>query len=305
MTGQFRKITAMLICMLTVIGMCACGTVTVNVNTKNKADAAKTEDTAKAEDTSKTEEAPAAEDTSKSDDTDVVEQFPQLVEEDYDLSRYDDNKQIYFESHGNAWTADEATAQKYPELAKALNDINEAEKKDFTSTMDEYDADARQFAKESGGEGGYSDYSNTGLCCVDFKVASLLSVEFSFLGGAHPDTTYKVYNIDVSTGKLIPLSDVIKDQKGLNKILEEKLTSQYPDNQFFDIIGTLDAYDMSATASDDDKTAYSYTFSPNGLTFHFDPIELAPYVDGEEQIDLTYDDLESVLNEGYPYGDGK
>lgn len=296
MTGKIRKIASIFICMLVITGMCACGTVTVNVNPKDGADKAKTED-ATTPDTAETEE--------KTDDSDVIEQFPELTEEDYDLSRYDDDKQIYFESHGNAWTADEATAKKYPELAKALNDINDAEKEYFTSTMDANDADAREFAKQSGGQGGYLVYSNTGLCCVDFKVASLLSTECSFLGGAHPDTFYKVYNIDVSTGKLIPLSDVIKDQKGLNKILEEKLKSQYPDHQFFDIIGTLDSYDMDVTSSDNDKIAYSYTFSPNGLTFHFDPIELGTYVDGEEQIDLTYDDLKSVLNEGYPYGDGK
>ena len=55
--------------------------------------------------------------------------FPQLTSEDYDLSRYDDDKNMYFECHSNTWTLKPESADKYPKLAEALKKVDEHEKK--------------------------------------------------------------------------------------------------------------------------------------------------------------------------------
>lgn len=291
MRDKYKITGTVILAVLAASFMCACGSVTVNVNTN-------TEDKPATEETAPDESAPET-----ADDSVIPDDFPVVLEKDYDMSRYldEDKKDMYFECHGNEWYCDDKTADKYPQLAKTLEEIHDSETEDFESTLDENDEDAKEFAKAHLGEefGAFYYYSSTGPACVDDKVVSLLSTYESFLGGAHPSGSYKVYNIDVNSGEFIPLSDVISDQSGLNAILKEKLESQYNDHQFFGLDESLSSYVMDLSSNEDDKTPYDFTFSPNGLTFYFDSYALSPYADGDEQIDLTYDDLASVLKEGY------
>lgn len=296
-----RKIGSITLAVLAASFVCACGSVTVNVNSKPAEEPAK-EETAPEE---TAPEADKAEDTKAdaNDDNPVPDDFPVLLEKDYDMSRYldEDKKEMYFECHGNEWYADDKTSEMYPKLASALEKIHESEEKDFETTLDDNDKEAKDFANEHKGEdfGCFYYYSATGPACVDDKVVSLLSTCSSYLGGAHPSSYFVAYNIDPTTGEEIPLSNVISDQKGLNDLLKENLESQYKDHSFFDLDESLDMYVMDLSSKEDDKTPYVFTFSPNGLTFYFDAYALSPYADGDEQINFTYDDLASVLKEGY------
>ena len=131
---------------------------------------------------------------------------------------------------------------------------------------------------------------------------SLVTTQFVYFGGAHPDTTTQAYNIDVVSGQFIPLSAVISDKKGLDSILKDALTKQYSDHSFFGLDESLESLDMALPSFEDGKPAYDFSFNPNGLTFYFDPATLSPYSDGGEQIDLTYDELSSVLDEHFNPG---
>lgn len=274
------------------------GCASVNVNINKKADAPASDEVPQEEEAADSTTDTTAEDQAADD----LSAFPQLTCENYDLSRYDDDKNMYFECHGNTWTLTDDSAAKYPKLVDALAKVDEIEKKYFTDSMDEYDSDAKEFAKDqrdSGYDGTYACYSDTGIACADPKYVSLVSTCFTYFGGAHPDTVTIVYNMDAATGQFIPLSAVISDKDGLDKILKDALTKQYPDHNFFDIDGTLAEMKMAVPAFQTDDPTYNFSFGPNGLTFYFDPTVLSPYSDSGEQIDLTYDDLKPVLDENF------
>lgn len=228
----------------------------------------------------------------KTEETSELNAFPQLVTDDYDMSRYEGDEK-YFECHGNTWKLTDDSAKQYPNLKAPLKEIADNEKKSFKETLDENDKDAREFLEENrayGDDEGFACYSDTGISCADPKRVSLVSTEFSFLGGAHPYTDTKTYNIDAVTGQFIPLSAVISDKDGLVKILKEALEDQYKDHDFFGLDDSLESFDLKD---------YIFAFNPNGLTFYFDPAVLSPYADSGEQIDLTYEDLSSVLDKRF------
>lgn len=275
---------------LTVLLLCGCAT--VNVNIKKPAN-----DEVPAE---QEEAAAPAEDKAEDKVEDELADFPQLVSEDYDMSRYTDDNKMYFESHGNTWTLTDESAKKYPNLVDALKKVDEDQKKYFEDSLNEYDEEAKEFAADHGDDGTYACYSDTGLACADPKVVSLVSTTFVYFGGAHPDTTIEAYNIDAVSGQFIPLSAVIGDKKGLNEILKEALIEQYTDHDFFGLDEALEPMDMALPSFKEvEKPAYIYSFNPNGLTFYFNPTVLSPYADGGEQIDLTYEELDSVLDANF------
>ncbi len=226
----------------------------------------------------------------KPEETSELNAFPQLTTDDYDMSRYDGDE-MYFECHGNTWKLADDSAKQYPNLEAPLKEIADNEKKSFKEILDENDEDAKEFVERNRAEGyddgGFACYADTGISCADPKRVSLVSTQFTYLGGAHPDTVTKTYNIDAMTGRFVSLSDVISDKDGFVKILKKALEDQYKDHDFFGLDDSLESYKLSD---------YNFAFNPNGLTFYFDPAELSPYVYSGEQIDLTYEDLSSVLD---------
>lgn len=269
--------------------LCGCGSVNVNINSpKASANGSSGSDTA-------------------SSGTDDLASFPQLTSKNYDFSKYDDDKNKYFDVHGTIWSLTDDSAKQYPNLVAPLKEIADNEKKFAEDSISQYDNEAKSFFednKKSGyNGGGYECVVDTGLACGDPKVLSLVSTQETFFGGAHPDTATLTFNLDSQTGDFIPLSDIIKDRAGLDAILKDALTKQYPDHNFFDLDDSLsklktdaDVFDRTPYMSD---PTYVYAFSPNGLTFFFNAAVLSPHSDGGEQIDLTYDDLSSELSDKY------
>lgn len=231
---------------------------------------------------------------------DELSASPQLVSNDYNLSKFDDNNNMYFECYGNTWSLTEDSSGVYPKLVSSLKKIDDNEKSYFKKNLKQYDKEAKAYASEHNGSG-FECYANTGIACADPKVVSLVKTQLTFFGGAHPDTVTIAYNMDSRTGKFILLSDVIKDQKGLSLILAEALTAQYGDHQFFGLEDTLNTLEMNVSPFDEKNLnpQYIYSFNPDGLTFYFNPAVLSPYSDGGEQVNLSYEDLSSVMNEEY------
>ena len=270
------------ICLAAIAVSLLCGCASVNVNVKTKG----------SENTDNTENTESTEGTDSADNTDDLADFPQLTSEDYDLSKFDGDVK-YFDSHGNAWSLTDDSAKKYPELAKALEKLDNDQKKDFEDTISEYDDEAKQYADENKNDENfycYAYYADTGLACADPKVVSLVSTYFSSLGGAHPSTYTVTYNLDSETGKDISLVDVISDKNGLDEMLKEILIEQYGDHAFF---GLNESFDSMALED------YIFSFAPDGLTFYFNPADLSPRVDDGEQVYLTYEKLANVLEDKY------
>ena len=276
--SEMKKRSAIIAASLAVSLLCGCASVNVNIKTAGD----ETGDAA----------------------PDVVSSAPQLDSADFDYTKKDDKGNIYFESHGNTWSLDDASVDRYPKLSKTLSEIEDYVRKDIEDCIAENENDAKQFAADNAGtEDAYYTYdADMGPACADEKVTSLVETQFTFLGGAHPDTITLGYNIDSATGEFIPLSAVISDKDGLDAILKEKLIELYTDHAFFGLDESFGDLAMTAAGPSEDNDPYSqyiWSFSPNGLTFYFNPSVLSPYADGGEQIDLTYDELSSVLEDHF------
>ncbi len=276
-----------------------CGTINVNINTAPKTDEVPEEETV-AQDTADD----TASDEKTADDTnaDDLSSFPQLTSEDFDMSRSDDDNNVYFKCHGNTWKLTDDSAKQYPNLVDALKKVDDEQKEYFKESMDSNDEDAIDFFKEmqkDGNDDGYSCEVDTGIGCADPKVVSLVSTMFTYFGGAHPSTDTLTYNIDAQTGQFIPLSAVISDRDGLIKMLKDALEKQYSDHDFFGLDDSLADYGMDIPSPDSEKPDFIYSFNPNGLTFYFNPADLSPYAYSGEQIDFTYDELSSILDDHF------
>ncbi len=284
---KMKKTSTLIAGMMIVLLLCGCSSVNVNIKTADKdANAASSEQTEAADQSS----------------DDAIANAPQLTSTDFDLSKTDDDNNKYFESHGNTWTMTEDSAAKYPKLAATLDKVSDSVKKYCQDTVDQNDADAKQFAEDNKQyDEVFQVDADMGLACVDEKVTSVVMTLFESLGGAHPSTVTVPYNIDSQSGEFIPLSAGISDQKGLNAMLKEKLIELYTDHNFFGLDESLDAMKMDATDFNAELTdpEYIWSFNPNGITFIFNPADISPYSDGGEQLDLTYEELAPVLEDHF------
>ena len=295
-----NRVLALILCSALAVSMMSGCNVNINANKDNDA---KSEEEVK-------EEVPAEEPAEESEE--VAEEpeqviLPELKSVDFDLTVYDDdNKYKVFESHGNSYLCTDESAKVYPELSDVLKGIDQNEKDGYQYTIDQNLEDAKEMAAEQQKEGNdytYFCYSETELKCADERVVSLLRTEYGYLGGAHPDYYYQTFNLFSKTGKDLTLADIITDKDKLKTILTDKLNEEYPDGNFFDLDESLGNYVLELDPDDPDKYTYNFTIDPAGVSFYFGPYDLNSYADGDQKIDLFYDEISDILKDGFVYSD--
>ena len=247
----------------------------------------------------------ASDTSAKSSDTRI-----RLAVTYFDQSRYTDkDRDLYFECSGDHILCTPDIKDAYPELTKALQDIADDEESYFADNLREYDSDALEYLKStrsSGGEYHYMYYADDFLKRADDKCVSIVRIVNGYLGGAHPDYFYETFNIDTDTGDQIVLSDIISDQDRLNDILEQKLTADYPDVEYFGLKDSLAEYDMTITEDADDndgdyKPAYLFTLDPDGISFYFSPYGISAYAYGDQVVKILYDEEPDLFKKDFSY----
>lgn len=125
------------------------------------------------------------------------------------------------------------------------------------------------------------------------SVLSLSLRENSYLGGAHGITTLQFVNLDPRSGTPLALDDVIDDgaapellalaEARFRKVrnLEEGASLaeagfQFPSGQF--------------------ELTPNFALGEDGLTFYYNPYEIAPYALGPTEIVLGYDEIRELLD---------
>ena len=160
----------------------------------------------------------------------------------------------------------------YPQLAASLAKLNEALADSAASIRDELAASAREFLSQ--GQELPNLYCETRLLPVrtDSKALSILCYSSSYSGGIHGYYGVACYSYDTATGRELALEDVFTDVSGLAAELEKRLTEKYPDASFFDLSGSLNELSSQGT--------YNWTLGYDGVTFYFNPYDIASYADG-------------------------
>jgi hypothetical protein len=141
----------------------------------------------------------------------------------------------------------------------------------------------------------------------EIKVANqsprIISLDFNhtwFTGGAHPNLSRMLASYDATTGEKIKLSDLlVADYKSrLDEIGEKK----------FREVRRLTA-DMSLSEAGFNFKDGTFTLNDNfyadkdGLTFYFNPYEIAAYAVGPTEFTLSYSDIKSLIKADGPLAD--
>ncbi len=238
-------------------------------------------------------------------DEEEASEGPKLISSEFDFSVTDENDEYtVFECYGNSYVMGDEDAKIYPELAKTLKELDESERAEMQRNLDSFLEEAREFAERKQEDEGafYISDSNEYLANCDDKVVSLIRSQCFYFDQPHPNYYYMTYNIEVGSGNLIHLSEIIADKEGLDKLLAEKLREEYPDVEFTDLEETLSNFDPDAEPMQQDAAAYCFTMDSEGLTFSFAQETLANYAYGPQEIRLSYDEISELLTDGYEYG---
>jgi hypothetical protein len=112
-----------------------------------------------------------------------------------------------------------------------------------------------------------------------------------YTGGAHPnyDKTYFVFDREV--GMLVRLSDLVRtESRSLLKILMNRQLRAGKK------LGANDSLQRAGFFADEAELTENYFLSPQGLGFHWDPYEIAPYAEGFVEAVVPYGEIENYLS---------
>ncbi|MCR4674791.1 MAG: RsiV family protein [Lachnospiraceae bacterium] len=259
----------------------------------------------KAEDNTSTEESTTdTTDTSSSQDSSEENGFTaiQPVITTNTISQMkDDGVSYLMHAQKDTICLDDESAQYYPDLNDALVTYSESA---LTIFNDNYE-NSLTYALSDYAEGYmddgmyYEDTNTIHMERVDDQVFSFTENSSSFLGGAHGTYGTVGVTFDTQTGKQLELSDVFNTTEDVVSVLQTLLEENYPDTQFFDLAGTMQSY-----ITDPDVYHLCWYMTSEGVTFVFNPYELASYADGMQTVQVTFNEHPELFKEDYSASTG-
>ena len=133
---------------------------------------------------------------------------------------------------------------------------------------------------------------------VEYYNKHLLTYRFymeEFTGGAHPVYFTYFQNIDLRTLKQIELNDLLIGE--YDDELTEMLIAQLMEDVGASTKEELEEYGYGTTA--DIIQTENFKLTPGGISFLYNIYEIAPYVIGPVEIDLSFKQLDPILNTEY------
>lgn len=133
---------------------------------------------------------------------------------------------------------------------------------------------------------------------VEYYDKHLLTYRFymeEFTGGAHPVYFTYFQNIDLRTLKQIELNDLLIGE--YDEELTDMLISQLMEDVGASTQDELEEFGYGTTA--DIIPTENFKLTPGGISFLYNIYEIAPYVLGPIEIDLSFKQLEPILNTEY------
>ena len=279
-----RLVSTALICgILSVSMLNGCG--------KKAADA--TAGTAAIQENSSAEETKAEEEGQENQENqDSAAIVPVTVDYSYD-GDWKDQKTLFSSKVAQIKLMDDS----HEKLQDALKALNQSALDDQKSVIDENKEYAEQEYASNPDMVEYTFDRDILVARSDETVLSMAVMEGSYLGGAHPFgmTTGRTY--DTQTGKELSLKDVVSDYDGIYEYVKKQLEENYDQSMFFeDYQDTLQKmfYDESG-----DYGTVQWTISQTGLSIYFNQYDLAPYVAGSQQVDISFKEQPQLFQSKY------
>jgi len=126
----------------------------------------------------------------------------------------------------------------------------------------------------------------------DDNILSCTFSEYSYLGGAHPNTFLTLTNFNLKSGEIIELPDILIDAylDELNNIAEPIFRKE---NELTEDINLTEA----GFWFDDDKFGVSnnFTIGKDGLTFYYNSYEITAYAYGPTELFIPYKSIKKLI----------
>lgn len=204
----------------------------------------------------------------------ILVKYPEITEGDQEVKEKI-NKHVLktITSELKAFQSREETEQNIKGIAH--NIVNE-----FKNSTEEYPEDLAQWYIEI----------NMDVSFNTAKIISLVTATESYTGGVHPNSWMNFECFYISNGEKIRLEDIITDIEKLTELAEAT---------FRETTELSHEDDLSEAGFDFKNNTFqlpdNFGFTPDGLVFHYNTYEIAPYVYGPIQIMLSFEKLEGLL----------
>lgn len=114
---------------------------------------------------------------------------------------------------------------------------------------------------------------------------------YAFEGGAHGNNSRWCLMFDKKNGKRISYKDLVKDETSLLRIAESYFCKQH------DIDNNKSLYETYSFKDNKFYLTENFMFSEEqGLSFYYNPYDIAPYVVGLVEINLPFEDIKEFVN---------
>ena len=201
----------------------------------------------------------------------------------------------------------EDSAKAYPALEAALQNFSDERRAHLEEIRQKLD-DMTQHLEGEADAAELDLYEATELLVrrADASVFSLALSGDSYTGGAHGFYWREGYSFDAQSGERIALSDLIVDEAALRKALAAELEKFYPNvNWAAPLEEQLEQWDVTpseeapAEGEGEFRFTYNWVLDPQGVSFFFNPYELASFADGDQEVAILFSQYPEVFSDRY------
>ena len=202
---------------------------------------------------------------------------------------YEDFPKMLVKSEYSDITLDKTLENQYPNLAKTLSETSTMRKRTMEDEKDNLLADATKDFMNDGEA--FSTYIST----LNVHVRRADSVAVSILEDYKLDCARALcgLNYDTESGEKLALSDVLTDVSTISTLVEKEILKRIGEDE--SLGGTAVADYFNNHSEDDIKWTLEY----NGITFWFNPGDIAPTNFGVQTVTLTFEKYPDLFVEKY------
>lgn len=135
---------------------------------------------------------------------------------------------------------------------------------------------------------------NASVISIQDNILSYAVSSYTYLGGAHGGTMRMIYNYNMETGEPVHQEDIFVEGFGeaVTQLLIASIIASNP--EFSDLAGMRRyGYMLNEIGPND-----NFYLTDEGITFIFNPYDIAPYAVGETEAFLPWEELKPYLQEG-------
>ncbi len=194
----------------------------------------------------------------------------------------------------------EVSSKSRPEIAQAINQLIQTQLLDSAEnnsvakqTLEQFaDGFIDEFKKDPNTFTRWSLERTATVVYVSEHLLTLLFQEYGFSGEAHPFSGARYIVLDIQTGKVLSLSDLLNPgyEAALNVAGEQAFREarNLPEAASLDEQGFV--FDNNVFVL---NTNFGVT--KDGLTFYFNSYEIAPYAMGSTELTIPYEDIRALI----------